>query len=303
MDETIAELRWCAANGFVSVSPPGVTLDRDLPPLYDPYFEPFWAACEELGLVLSCHAGWNGEQRPRSQWASAHSMGDGETTGGHDFEALHKMMQERNSPIRMFLLMPRRPMWQLMAGGVFDRHPGLKLALTEIRADWVPATLAHLDARFAELKPPCRKTPSEYYRDHCLVIPSSPHKSEVEMRHGIGVEQFGFGQDFPHWEGLWPNTLDWLRHAFADVDETELRKILGGNVISFYNLPEAKLREVANRIGPKASDILGDHHVSEELIAHFHRRAGYMRSADPVFNDELDQTLLPDINGALSLSV
>jgi predicted TIM-barrel fold metal-dependent hydrolase len=302
MDETIAELRWCAANGFVSVGPPGVTLDRDLPALYDPYFEPFWDACEELGLVISCHAGWNGEQTPRSTWAPFHDVGDGETTGGHDFEMIHKMMQERNSPIRMFLQMPRRPMWQMMAGGVFDRHPGLKLALTEIRADWVPDTIAHLDARFAEMKPPCQRTPSEYYVDNCLVIPSSPHKSEVEMRHAIGIAQFGFGQDYPHWEGLWPNTLDWLRHAFNGVPEGELRAILGGNAIAFYNLPEATLQAVAERIGPKPDDVLGDHHVAEELIAQFHRRGGYLRSADPVFDDELDVLLLPDLNGALALS-
>jgi len=32
-------------------------------------------------------------------------------------------------------------MWQLMLGGVFDRHPNLKLMMTEVRADWIPATL------------------------------------------------------------------------------------------------------------------------------------------------------------------
>jgi predicted TIM-barrel fold metal-dependent hydrolase len=296
MDETLRELEWVAANGFVSVGPPGVTADAELPPLYDKYFEPFWSACEDLGLVVSAHAGWNSPQRPMSEWGvSLHMMGDGETTGGHDFDVIHKLMQERGSPIRMLLQQPRRPMWQFMAGGVFDRHPGLRLALTEIRADWVPATLELLEIRFAEQHPPCEKTPRQYYAEHCLVIPSSPHRSEVEMRHEIGVEQFAFGQDFPHWESTWPNTLDWLRHAFHDVDESELRAILGGNAIRFYSLPEAKLTAVAARVGPNVSDVLGDHEVSEELVAHFDRRAGYLRSADPVFADELDATLEPDL--------
>jgi predicted TIM-barrel fold metal-dependent hydrolase len=298
MDAAVKELRWVAEHGFVSVSPPGTTADKDRPPLYDAYWEPFWAACEELGLVLSAHAGWGGEQRPMSEWqASVHLMGDGETTGGHDFEHIHRLMQEKNSPIRIGLQQPRRPMWQLMASGVFDRHPGLRLALTEIRADWVPDTLDHLEAKFAEVKPPCKKTPREYYAENVLVIPSSPHRSEVEMREPIGVEQFGFGQDFPHWEGLWPNTLDWLRHAFHDVSESELRSILGGNVVRFYNLPEAKLAAVAERIGPKVDDILGDHYVSDELIQHFNRRAGYLRSADPVYVEELDSVLEPDLAG------
>lgn len=298
MDATVAELEWVAAHGFVSVTAPGTTADADLPPLYAPHFERFWAACADLGLVITCHAGWNAEQRPMTEWASPHMVGDGETTGGHDFEQLHRMMQERGSPVRAFLQQPRRPMWQLMAGGVFDRHPHLKLALTEIRADWVPGTLDYLDAKFAELRPPCERSPREYYVDHCLVVPSSPHRSEAEMRQEIGIAQFGFGQDFPHWESTWPNTLDWLRDAFRGAGEDELRAILGGNVIRFYGLPGDRLDAVAAGIGPAVDDVLGDHHVSEELLAHFNRRAGYLRSADPVFADELDQIVEPDLRGA-----
>ena len=63
----------------------------------------------------------------------------------------------------------------------------------------------------------------------------------------------------------------------------------------FYGLPEPALAEVAERIGPKPDDILGEHHVPEELVAHFDRRAGYLRSADPVFADELDAALEPDL--------
>ena len=47
---------------------------------------------------------------------------------------------------------PRRPLWQLMFGGVFDRQPDLKLVMTEVRADWLPATLRELDDLY--LAPP-----------------------------------------------------------------------------------------------------------------------------------------------------
>src|SRR5690606_41557845 len=46
-------------------------------------------------------------------------------------------------------MQPRRAMWQLMLGGVFDRYPRLKLAMTEIRAEWLPETLDILDAKLA----------------------------------------------------------------------------------------------------------------------------------------------------------
>jgi predicted TIM-barrel fold metal-dependent hydrolase len=298
--EAISQLEWAVGHGFVSVMAPGATFDDELPPLYDQRFDPFWSACVDLGLVVHVHAGWGSRQTPVRDWQSGHVMGDGETTGGHDFDVLMAPMQVKGSPIRLGLQNARRPLWQLMAGGVFDRHPQLRLALTEIRADWVPATLDHLTDRFAEVRPPARRTPREYFVDNVLVVPSSPHRSEVEMRHAIGIDQFGFGQDFPHWEGLWPNTLDWLRHAFHDIPEDELRAIMGGNAIRFYRLPEAALATVASAIGPEIGDILGDHQVDEALVAHFQKRAGYLRSADPVWDDEIDQALDPDLAPLLS---
>ena len=175
--------------------------------------------------------------------------------------------------------------------------------ITEIRADWVPETLAHLDRRFDELRPPCQRTPSEYFAERCFVVPSSPHRAEVEMRDAIGVDVFGFGQDFPHWEGLWPNTLEWLRHAFHNVGEPDLRAILGENAIRFYGLPESQLAAVAARVGPKVTDILGDHAVPDELVQHFQRRAGYLRSADPVYEDEIDDMLGPDLAGLTTTAI
>ena len=142
-------------------------------------------------------------------------------------------------------------MWQLMFGGVFDRHPNLKLVMSEVRADWLPAVLAHLDARYDRYRDqlPARCRPSDYWRSHCLAGASFMHKAEVEMRHDIGVEQILFGRDYPHPEGTWPNTPDWLRDAFAGVPEDELRLMLGENAYRFFDLERAPLEAIAARIG------------------------------------------------------
>src|SRR5262249_27104265 len=130
---------------------------------------------------------------------------------------------------------PRRPMWQLMLGGVFDRFPNLKLVLTEIRADWIPATLRHLDAVYEEHRDdlPARRKPSEYWATNCLAGASFIHKAEVEMRREIGIETINFGRDFPHPEGTWPHTTEWLRDAFAGLPERDARLLLGENLIRF----------------------------------------------------------------------
>ena len=60
MDATLAELAWVREHAHVAVSAPGMMPSPGLPLLYDDYFEPFWAACEDMGLVVSVHAGYSG---------------------------------------------------------------------------------------------------------------------------------------------------------------------------------------------------------------------------------------------------
>jgi predicted TIM-barrel fold metal-dependent hydrolase len=303
MDETLRELRWVAEHGFVSVGLPGVTGDPDLPPLFDSYFEPFWSACEDLGLVLSIHAGYGLKQGVFFDFHAGLQeamSGAGSSSFQRDPEAAQAILAEamakaEDSPLRLEIS-TRRPLWLLMAGGVFDHHPNLKLALTEVRADWIPATIAHLDRRFAEAKTalPMKRRPSDYYHDHVVVTPSSIHRAEVEMRAEIGVAQLMFGSDYPHPEGTWPNTRAWIRSAFAGVPEAEVRAILGENAIRAYGLDGAKLAETAERIGPRF-DKLNDGVTDSNLLGHFDQRAGYSRAAEEVDIDLIDQVLDVDL--------
>lgn len=174
----------------------------------------------------------------------------------------------------------RRPLWQMTLGGVFDRFPNLKLMLTEIRLDWIPATLRHLDAVFDEYREvlPATKNPSEYWRTNCLAGASFIHRAEVDMREEIGIETILFGRDFPHPEGTWPNTKEWLRLAFDAVPEDELRLMLGENAVRFLNLDHARLADIAKRIGLTVEEVTGSgSEVRSELVNNFNQRGGLLK--------------------------
>ena len=172
------------------------------------------------------------------------------------------------------------------------------MVLTEIRLDWIPATLAHLDAIWEKNRDvlPAKRPPSEYWADNCLAGASFIHKAEVEQRHRLGVETILFGRDFPHQEATWPHTKQWLRDAFAGVPEDEMRLMLGGNGIRFFGLDEARLAAIAKRIGPTVEDILGGDAVDRDMIDSFAARGGYLK---PYEGDEkladLDKLLLDDL--------
>jgi predicted TIM-barrel fold metal-dependent hydrolase len=306
MDQTLRDLNWIADGRFTGTYLPGYMTHPDMPPLYDSYWDPFWSTCTERGIALVVHAGYGTEQGfvfPQLQKI----LDDvAEAAGSTDLDALFAhsdaVSEESIKFFNDFLVNvnPRRPMWQMMLGGVFDRHPDLKLILTEIRLDWIPATLRHLDAVYDEHRAdlPAKQKPSEYWSTNCLAGASFIHKAEVEMRHELGLHTVLFGRDFPHPEGTWPNTRDYLRDAFAGVPEDELRMMLGENAITFLGLDRERLAEIARRIGPTVEDITGEGPpVRPELIESFDQRGGYLKPIEgeakiPMVDELLEEDLV-----------
>ncbi|MDO8363035.1 MAG: amidohydrolase family protein [Actinomycetota bacterium] len=312
MNETLAELRWVAEHGFVGVFAPGNIADPTLPDLGDPYFDAFWATCDEAGLAINVHAGFGFPQggfsnEGLSMMASmvkdfgTDAVLAQSTLSTPDTSEIRIDQFPAEHPFRVALTAPRRILWQLMLAGVFDRHPELHLVFTEIRADWVPATIAILEDHLTRSGVKMSRSPREYFADNVYIAPSSTRRHEVALRHEIGVDRLMFGTDYPHPEGTWPNTQQWIRDAFEGVTEAELRRILGENAAECYRLPMGPLREAAARIGPTAAELLGAPAVDPRMAAQFHSRAGYLRppeQADAAALTEMIDTDLAALAGS-----
>jgi predicted TIM-barrel fold metal-dependent hydrolase len=306
MDAAVAEIHWVADHGFTGTYGPGYMWHPDMPPLFDQFWDPFWAACEERNIAVIAHAGFGTEhghvfpEVERIYRAAADKAGS--TDRDALFENADAVSEESLEFFDNFLnhnVDSRRPMWQLMLGGVFDRYPGLRFMPTEIRLDWIPATLAHLDDIWERNRDvlPAPRRPSEYWHANCMAGASFIHKVEVEMRDEIGVDTILFGRDFPHPESTWPNTRDWLRLAFEGVPDDEVRLMLGENAIRFFDLDRQRLVDIAKRIGPRIEDVnRGSWDVRPELFENFNRRGGFSKPAEggaklPMVDKLLDDDL------------
>jgi predicted TIM-barrel fold metal-dependent hydrolase len=281
IDATVAELEWLADHGFAGTYIPAFFAVPGVPPLFDEYWEPVWNVCESRGLPLFVHAGFGvpyGEMyHPVRQIKDAMDHSD-------DPRMTAGMVAAEVFPLDFLTdIRARQPMWQLMLGGVFDRHPGLRLVMTEVRADWTPATLRALDTVYLRDRAafPARYSPTEYWHSRCMTSLSFVHRSEVAMRHELGIETLGFGRDYPHNESTWPNTKAWLRDAFAGVPENEVRLMLGENAIRVLGLDRARLAAIAAGIGPSLAELdASAAPVEPALIAHFDLRGGYLKPAE-----------------------
>lgn len=308
MDTAVAEVHWIADHGFTATYGPHYVTHPGLPPLFDPYWDPYWAACVERGIAVVVHAGFGTGQGVVFEEIERIYAAASTAAGSTDLPAMLEHAEAVSDESAMFFfqlvnrnLESRRPLWQMTLGGVFDRHPGLRLMFTEIRLDWIPATLRYLDGVFEEHRDdlPADRRPSEYWEDHCLAGASFIHKAEVEMRHDIGLNTILFGRDYPHPEGTWPHTTKWLQDAFAGVPEAELRSMLGENAIDFFGLDRTRLAEIAWRTGPSVADISAtDPDIPAELMDNFAARGGYLKPAE---GDEEIHRLVPLVADDLAL--
>jgi predicted TIM-barrel fold metal-dependent hydrolase len=158
-----------------------------------------------------------------------------------------------------------RPLWFLLWSGVFERHPGLRYAVTECGAFWAADLLWTMDTAYDrehaskklgdQLTATLPRRPSHYFDRNCGIGASNTRRRELARRHEIGVGNLMWGNDFPHPEGTWPHTRKWLRDAFWDIPVDDTAAILGENAATFYGFDAARLRPLADRIGPTPGDL------------------------------------------------
>ena len=102
------------------------------------------------------------------------------------------------------------PVNQLVFGGVFERHPALRIVLTELPGTWWSAVLTELDSIYLlhtrhygpDLAERVPRLPSEYCRDHVYVGASfqAPFEAEDAVARGYAANVL-WGSDYPHGEG------------------------------------------------------------------------------------------------------
>lgn len=230
----VREVEWAAENGLKGVNLPAPR--GDFPMLNDPAWEPLWRVCEDTGLSLNTHGG-GGEHYPYQ---------------GPGAQAMYMMETAWRT---------RRGAWVMILGGVFARHPGLKLVLTEQWMDWSVQVMSDMDGLFhgpngVSLREALGTPPSEHFRQHCFL--GASFMSNGEARFGVEHDLVGntmWGDDYPHPEGTWPHTREAMASTFCDIDPKHVRRYLGDVAIDVYGLDRPRLQEIADRIGPTVTDL------------------------------------------------
>lgn len=246
IESSVREVVWARQAGLrgVNFPPPG---RPGYVPYNDPAWAPFWSACEDTGMTLNTHSGGG----VPTDYA--------DRPGGQ-----HIVIYEGGG------YMSRRAVWWLIHAGIFERHPKLKLIITEQYEGWWVPTFLELDNVYRRFglsfdRGTLSRLPSEYAADHVFQGASfmSPWQAQDACENGYAGNVF-WGRDYPHVEGVFqiredadlpPITRLALANLFSGVPAAETRMLAGENMVSAFGLDGERLAQVAKEVGPTLADI------------------------------------------------
>ena len=147
--------------------------------------------------------------------------------------------------------------YALVFFGVFERHPNLKLVVTEVPGVIWAEMSQKMDSVFRTRSirkdNPLPKLPSEYMATNVWLGNSFQSRTEAQAAVDIGREdRFLWGSDYPHPEGTFtysedptehPMTRLALANTYHQLPVEKVRRIVGYNCVG--RLPQAGWRGLA----------------------------------------------------------
>ncbi len=179
--------------------------------LGDPRYDGFWARVGEAGVPVAFHSGDAGYRMFLEAWGGEREF------RAFAFDSLQGCLSAE--PIHDTLA-------ALICHGVFERHPGVRVATIECGSAWAEGLARKLRKAYGQMPMAFAKDPLEQLRDHVSIAPY--YEDDIAgLRDLIGAERVLFGSDFPHAEGL-RAPLDFVEdlEGFAAPD---VRRIMHDN--------------------------------------------------------------------------
>ena len=212
------EVYRCAKMGLKGVE---LSCSWDMDPMWHPSWEPMWKAVSDVQLPLHFHT------FPTTA-PNAREMTSGLTRRAAMFTGV--------SAFQMGLI---HILAAMMGAGVFERYPNLRVSFGESGIGWIPYALDRMDFEFEDrFRDLMKLKPSEYWQRQCkatfqydVIGPKL-----IDTNNLMTVDTLMWGSDYPHTDGIWPESTKYIDEQFAGLTQDQIRKITCDNAAKFYNL-------------------------------------------------------------------
>jgi len=188
----------------------------DIVPLWDPQWNPVWEVANEAALPVHFHT--VGERRP-------------------DFAKLPPQLArvERAVHISGFQIYMATTLISLIFGGVLERYRNIKIVIGESGIGWIPYVLDRMDAEWEDQFKDLSLTmqPSEYWRRQCRATYQTDRVG-IRLLDDLGHDTIMWGSDFPHPDGVWPDSSEFIERELGHLPAEVRHKIVCENAGKLY---------------------------------------------------------------------
>jgi predicted TIM-barrel fold metal-dependent hydrolase len=215
MDVATAEMKRTARRGVKGFD---VANKPDMVPLWDPFWEPLWQLAHETGIPVHFHT--IGGRSPDTSKMPAHVQRRAAATHITGFQMHMSTM-----------------LMGLMFSGAPERYPNLKVVIGEAGLGWIPYVLQHMDLewedQFQDLD--LKMKPSDYWRRQFYATYQTDPVG-IRLLDLLGEDNVMWGSDYPHPDGIWPDSQEFLTNELTEVPPEVRRKIVRDNAMKLYRL-------------------------------------------------------------------
>ena len=221
LDLAVAEVERCAALGFPGFNIPAIPWGDEGARYNDPRYDRLWAALEATGRPVCIHVATGKDPRGAS---------------GNGGAILNFVIGAGSQVVE--------PMATLLASGVFERFPKLRIGTIEGGIGWLPWLLEAMDDIFYKhhmwVRPQLKRPPSDYWRTNGFATFQEDHAGLHMMRRLGLIENVVWGSDYPHMEGSWPHSSAALERQLGELSEAEREQVLGLNACRLFGFDPSR---------------------------------------------------------------
>ncbi|MCA0303915.1 MAG: amidohydrolase [Proteobacteria bacterium] len=191
----------------------------DMEPMWHPMWEPLWKAVNDVQMPLHFHTFPNVPP---------------DTIAKHPGRVGRSVFFTIVSGFQMNLV---NILAAIIAANVLERYPNIRIAFGESGCGWIPYALDRMDFewedRFTDLG--LKMKPSDYWRRQCKAT-FQYDRVGAKLIDDMGAESLMWGSDYPHGDGVWPHSDQYIKEQFKDVSPEVTRMITCTNAAKFYGL-------------------------------------------------------------------
>jgi predicted TIM-barrel fold metal-dependent hydrolase len=216
IDAAVAEVHRAAKLGFKGLE---LSCSWDMEPMWHPLWEPLWQAINEVQLPLHFHTfpAVNPEERAKHSGLTLRAM--------------------TYSTLCLFQMTLGKILTAMMGAAVFERYPNVRVVFGESGIGWIPYVLDRMDFewqdQYQDLK--LKMKPSEYWRRQCKATFQFDRIGN-KLIDDMGVETLMWGSDYPHPDGVWPESVKYIDEQFGHLPPAVKHKMVCENAGKFYGL-------------------------------------------------------------------